>query len=653
MVRELFQFRFRRLSLTLSLALCFFPFGVSSALSSGSDLTELSLEDLMNLEVYSVAKKPQKMFSTAAAIYVITPDDIRRSGATSIPEVLRMVPGISVQRVNSHAWDISARGFNNSVFANKMLVLIDGRAVYTPLFAGVFWDVQDVVLEDIERIEVIRGPGGALWGANAVNGVINIITKRAEDTQGTLISGGTGTEEKGFVTGRYGGKAKDWYYRTYAKYFERGEGYRASGTANDEWQNARAGFKTQNDAWTVQGDFYNGTVGQRTNIFSFNAPNAYIIDKPVPVLGGNILTKYQDEDWSLQAYWDVTQRDLHVLDEKRNTLDLEYNQKARILPSQELNWGLGYRLQMEDIKSTPMASIASNSRPDQIFSLFLQDEIRMMDERLKFILGGKVEHNIYTEVEAQPNVRLSYDINEKNVLWAAASRAVRTPSRLEEDGEIIGSFSAPSTFNETVGNHDLSSERLDAYELGYRNQPLNNMFVDLAVFYNHYKRIITYIPGQVLSQSGFTINTFEPVNGIEGNVGGVELSSDIEITDWWRIKDAYTFTKMDLITDTDIVDLGLEAVLEDAVPRHSFYMRSSFNLPHQFEFDVALRYSDSFTNGRVPALIQADLNLIKMIKEWEFAIVGQNLFRSHQRESILTTATQTRRGGYVKITRRF
>lgn len=653
MVPEFFQSRSLRFSLTLSLVLCFLPFGTSEALNARNDLTELSLEDLMNLEVYSAAKKPQKMFHAAAAIYVITPDDIRRSGATSIPEVLRMVPGISVQRVNSHAWDISARGFNNSVFANKMLVLIDGRAVYTPLFAGVFWDVQDVVMEDIERIEVIRGPGGAVWGANAVNGVINIITKRSQDTQGTLISAGTGTEEKGFGTARYGGKAGDWYYRSYAKYFERGEGYRPSGTANDEWQIARGGFRTDSDAWTVQGDFYQGTVGQRTNIFSFTAPNNYIIDKPVPVIGGNLLTKYQQEDWFLQAYWDTTQRDLHVLDEKRNTFDVEYNQKARVLSSHELNWGLGYRLQMEDIKNTPGAAIASKSRPDHIISLFLQDEISMMEERLRLVLGGKVEHNIYTDVEAQPSVRLSYDINEANMVWTAVSRAVRTPSRLEEDGEIIGSFSAPSTFNETVGNHDLASEKLYAYELGFRNQPLTNMFWDIALFYNHYDRLITFIPGPTQTVSGFTVNTFEPVNGLKGDVAGVELAAEIQVTDWWRIKDSYAFTKMDLRTDDDIVDLGLESILEEAVPRHSFYMRSSFDLPQQFEFDVALRYSDSFTNGRVPALIQADLSLIKTIRDWELAIVGQNLFRSHQKESILTTATQTRRGGYIKITRRF
>lgn len=653
MVPEFFHSRSIRMSLTLLLALCFLPFGNSDALNARNDLTELSLEDLMNLEVYSAAKKPQKMFHTAAAIYVITPDDIRRSGATSIPEVLRMVPGISVQRVNSHAWDISARGFNNSVFANKMLVLIDGRAVYTPLFAGVFWDVQDVVMEDIERIEVIRGPGGAVWGANAVNGVINIITKRSQDTQGTLISAGTGTEEKGFGTARYGGKAGDWYYRSYAKYFERGEGYRPSGTANDVWQIARGGFRTDSDAWTVQGDFYQGTVGQRTNIFSFTAPNNYIIDKPVPVIGGNLLTKYQQEDWFLQAYWDTTQRDLHVLDEKRNTFDVEYNQKARVLSSHELNWGLGYRLQMEDIKNTPGAAIASKSRPDHIISLFLQDEISMMEERLRLVLGGKVEHNIYTDVEAQPSVRLSYDINEANMVWTAVSRAVRTPSRLEEDGEIIGSFSAPSTFNETVGNHDLASEKLYAYELGFRNQPLTNMFWDIAFFYNHYDRLITFIPGPTQTVSGFTVNTFEPVNGLKGDVAGVELAAEIQVTDWWRIKDSYAFTKMDLRTDDDIVDLGLESVLEEAVPRHSFYMRSSFDLPQQFEFDAALRYSDSFTNGRVPALIQADLSLIKTIRDWELAIVGQNLFRSHQKESILTTATQTRRGGYIKITRRF
>lgn len=631
-----------------------FPNISFSAGALQNDLTQLSLEDLMNLEVYSATKKPQKMFGTAAAIYVITPEDIRRSGATNIPELLRMVPGVSVHKVNSHAWDISARGFNNSIFANKMLVLIDGRSVYTPLFAGVFWDVQDVVLEDIERIEVIRGPGGTLWGANAVNGVINVITKKAKDTQGTLVSVGGGSEERAFSTIRYGGHSQqDWDYRVYTKYFDRAGGYRSTGTANDEWEIARGGFKAEKEKLTLQGDFYDGAVGQRTNIFSYTAPHSYIIDKPVHVQGANLLSRYEEDDWSLQGYWDMTKRNLHTLGEQRNVFDLEYNRKMSILSNQELNWGLGYRLNMEDINNTNTASIDTPSEADQIFSFFVQDEAKFMEDKLALIFGSKVEHNIYTNLEVQPNARVSYDVNENNMVWAAASRAVRTPSRFEEDGRVIASFVSPSTFNETGRNRDLSSERLDAYEIGYRTQPISNVFIDLALFNNHYDRIITFIPGPTQSVNGLTVNTFPAVNGVSGDVHGAEVSSEIQMREWWKLKGAYTFTKMNLQTDTDITNIGLETALEQAVPRHAFYLRSSFDLPSQFELDTILRYSDSVFNNRVPDMIELDINLTKRIQEWEIALVGQNLLRSHHREAVLTTASQTERGGYLKVTRRF
>lgn len=646
--------QFARLYITLILSAISILCGpLEAGAQPNRDLTQISLEDLMNIEFYSAAKKPQKMFDAAAAVYVITPEDIRRSGATSVPELLRMVPGISVQRLNSHAWDISARGFNNSVFANKMLVLIDGRAVYTPLHGGVYWDVQDVVLEDIERIEVIRGPGGALWGANAVNGVINVITKKAQDTQGTLISAGGGSEETGFATLRHGGRSKDWYYRVYSKYFNRAGGYRPTGTANDEWEMERGGFRAEKDKLTIQGDIYEGQVGQRQVIFSLSPPGSVITDKPSFVQGHNLLARYQDEDWSLQGYWDRTDRDFQVLSEERNTLDVEYNHKVPLSSAQEFNWGLGYRLQFEDFSNTATASITSVGAADQIFSLFAQDEILLMEDRLKFLLGSKLEYNIFTKVEVQPNVRASYTINERNMVWTAASRAVRTPSRFEEDGKIVASFTAPSTFSQTVGNHDLASETLHAYELGYRTQPLNNLFVDLAVFHNRYDRLITFIPGQTTSEGGLTFLNYPTVNGLSGDVQGAELAGEIQVREWWKVKTSYTLTKMFLHTDDDIADVGLENTLEHAVPRHILYLRSSFDLPHNFELDAIVRCTDSYTNGRVPSNTDMDISLTKKIHSWEISLVGQNLFRSHRKESVLGTSTQIQRAGYAKVTRRF
>ncbi len=643
--------RFKLVARAVLFLMCW-PFSQVLAQVLPGDLTTLSMEALMNVEVMSASKKPERYFDAAAAMYVITPEDIRRSGVTNIPDALRMVPGVSVQKVNSHAWDISARGFNASVFANKMLVLIDGRAVYTPLYGGVFWDSQDVVLEDIERIEVIRGPGGTLWGANAVNGVINIITKKAKDTQGTLISTGGGNEERAFSTVRYGSKYKDWYYRAYAKYFDRDEGFRVTGTANDEWEMARGGFRAEKDQLNFQGDFYQGQLGQRTSLTSFTSPFTAIIDKPNYVQGANLLTQYEEDDWLIKGYWDMTDRDFQSFSERRNVIDTEYNRRIHATENQEMVWGAGYRLQLEDIRSTDTISFDSPAQLDQLFSVFAQDEIKMLEDKLRFIVGSKLEHNIYTTFEVEPNVRLSYDLTSKSMVWAAASRAVRTPARLEIDGAIT-SYSSTSGFTRTQGNSDLSSEKMLGYELGYRNQLRENILVDLAVYTNHYDDIITYTRGGTVTDRGQSVFLIPTVNGIDGDVHGIELSSDVKLQEWWKIKGSYTFSKMNLGTHTDISNLGLETALEESLPRHIAYFRSSFDLPQQFQLDSTIRYSDSITNGRVPSSTQLDLNLTKTLHQWEIAIVGQNLLRPHYRESVLSSSTQIDRSFLAKVTRRF
>jgi iron complex outermembrane receptor protein len=633
---------------------------VSAQAPPQNDLTQLSMEDLMNVQVYSASKKAERFFNTAAAITVITPEDIQRSGATSIPELLRMVPGLNVQQVNSHSWDISARGFNGSIFSNKLLVLIDGRAVYTPLYGGVFWDVQDVVLEDIERIEVIRGPGGTLWGANAVDGVINIITKKARDTQGGLISAGSGNENKVQTTLRYGLQAghkddgSDWFYRAYAKYLDEADGFSDTGTANDRWQMARTGFRAENSKLTFQGDFYQGFLGQQVTETNFNEPFSEVVDRDATVQGGNFMAKYEDEDFSLQSYWDITNRNLQAFEETRNAFDLDFTKHFQATDRQEITWGAGYRLNLEDDRNTSSVSITSPDQADQVFNTFLQDEIKIND-KLKLTVGSKLEHNIYTHFEVEPNVRLSYDLTDHSFLWAAASRAVRTPSRLEEDGEITGA-AGPTVpvFSMLEGNGNLASEKMRSYELGYRIEPRENILVDLSLYVDHYDDLITYTTGNIIMENGYAVAIYPAVNGLQGDVEGFELSSDIKLEEWWNLKAWYAFSKSGLSAYPGIADIGVRNFLENSFPRQNAYMRSSFDLPYAFELDCTLHYTDSFDHEQVPSNTELDINLTKTIRQWQISLVGQNLLRSHHYESLAGQGvTQVARSGYIKATYKF
>lgn len=616
----------------------------------------MSLEELMNIEVYSASKKSERLQDIAAAVTVITPDDIRRSGATTIPEVLRLVPGIRVQKTNSHAWDISIRGFNGSTYANKLLVLIDGRSVYTPLYAGVIWSLQDVVLEDVERIEVVRGPGGTMWGANAVNGIINILTKKPKDTQGTLLSFGAGTEERGFVTARYGGKTGDWFYRSYAKYANRDEGFKSDGTNVDDWSTAQTGFRTEKDKLNLQGDFYLLRGDQLSTLTSLTAPYTRTFKDSAEALGANLMSTYTDDDWFFKMYWDMTDIRTSPLTERRDQIELEYTRLVPLGANQDLNWGLGYRLQLEDVDNTFTNTINKSEATDHLFSFFIQDEIRAMQDKLKFIVGSKLEHNIYTGIEVQPNVRTLYHINETNQVWAAASRAVRTPSRLENDGTVIAQLSATPTFQRVLPNRDVESEDMSGFELGYRTEPNKNMMFDLALFANFYDELIALDYGRftVGSEGGFLVARIPTANAMKGEVHGVEFSTDVKITDWWKMKGYYSFIKQCLQMEKGFRDMGLPAALNEAVPAHSYYVRSSFDLPHGFELDATFRYTSRFYFGRVPSVAELDIHLGKKIKGWEVAFVGQNLIEAHHKETVLGgTQTQVERGYYLKLTRRF
>src|SRR5438034_11419109 len=406
------------------------------------DVTAMSMEDLMNLQVTSVSKRTQKVADAAAAIFVLTQEDIRRSGATSIPEALRLVPGLEVARIDQNKWAIGSRGFNGR-FDNKLLVLIDGRSVYTPLFSGVYWNVQDVMLEDVDRIEVIRGPGATLWGANAVDGVINIITKPAKATQSAVVTAGAGTEERASGSARYGGTIGKTAYRVYGKYFNWGPSvYPSDTSAHDGWDALRGGFRAD---WTpaganyltLQGDIYRSKYDETLTVASLSAPYSNTFPNDGKYSGGNILGRWnhtsEGSSMSLQMYYDnTTITDHSLFGDHQNILDIDFQDGFHAGNSQQFVWGLGYR----SIHDKNDASFTVSLQPNQVtlnqFSTFLQDEISLVDNRLQITLGSKFERNEFTGFEIEPNARLLWNLTPNQSVWTAVSRAVRTPALTEE-----------------------------------------------------------------------------------------------------------------------------------------------------------------------------------------------------------------------------
>lgn len=461
----------------------------SPAEPTRASLTELSLEELMSLEVTLAGRREQRLFDTATAIYVITREDLRRSGATSVPEALRMVPGVHVARVGSSKWAISARGFTDA-FSNKLLVLLDGRSIYSPLFAGVFWDSQDLVLEDVERIEVVRGPGATLWGANAVNGVINIVTRDTAETRGGLVSLTGGREERPIVSARYGGSlGSRASYRVYARHAERDSFVdAASKRAADQWDATRGGVRVDwdidaNDELMFQASAYSADIGQTIDLAR---PAPVFVETLVEVLaldGANALARWnhqfsEDSEAQLQLYYDHTMRE--DTGERRDTFDLELQHGAGV-GSHQLIWGLGYRISDDRIvpSADGLISFEPDSRTDQLFSAFLQDEMSFANDELRLTLGSKLEHNDYTGFSLQPNLRLLWMPSERHVLWTAVSRAVRTPSRGDHDLRFEAArFPGPQglTIVQTIlGDRSYGSESLSANELGYRTQPASGI----------------------------------------------------------------------------------------------------------------------------------------------------------------------------------
>lgn len=636
-----------------------------------ADITKLSLEELLAVEITSVSKKAEKASDAAAAVFVINQEDIKRSGATTLPEVLRMAPGLQVARIDANKWAVSSRGFNG-FSSNKLLVLMDGRTMYNPLFSGVLWDTQDTMLDDIERIEVIRGPGASLWGANAVNGVINVITKHSADTQGGLLTAGTGTEENGFGSLRYGAKVNDrTTYRVYGKDFSRSDLEYADGSkANDDWHQARGGFRLDSVAapdspysFTVQGDGFNGYSDATTNIPDATSPTLSTnIINPSNVRGANLLTRLtrkekDNSEMSLQAYYDRERNNDLVLGDDRGTADIEFQHRFQSTTKQELTWGLGYRYSHNTLENSQTISFAPASRSDQLFSAFLQDEITLVEDLFRLTLGSKFEHNDYTGYEVQPSGRLLFTPHKHHTFWGAVSQAVRTPSQADRDVRI-SSYLVPTNFliaaghpypfapNELAeitisGNEEFKSEKLTAYEIGYRTQVHERLAFDAAAFFNDYSRLRT-IPLEGGSIITPTTNPaylyqldYKDGNTMEGNTYGFELVADAKPLDWWRLQLAYTFLRMDLQETGQGLYAGEDA--EGESPRNQVSLRSMMDLSPTITLDTWLRYVDNLPTYGIPSYFALDARIgWQVTPRFELSLVGRNLLDNAQdRKSVV------------------
>ena len=611
-----------------------------------SELKKLSLDELEAIEVTSVSKRPETLSGAPSSIQVITGDDIRRAGATSLPEALRLASNLHVAQVDSHGWAITARGFNNTI-ANKLLVLIDGREVYTPLDAGVFWDVQDTLLEDIERIEVISGPGATLWGDNAVNGVINIITKSAKNTQGGLVAGGGGSELRGAGSMRYGGHlGADVQVRAYGKYFGRdSSALPVGGRATDDWHMGQGGFRLDWDVspvnhFTVQSDVYDGRIAQPgTN--------------DIAVSGGNLLGRWshtlsEDSDLSLQLYYDRTHRNIpRTFVEDLGTYDANFQHHFRMAAGHDVVWGLGYRASNDDEGNTAVLAFLPAHLSRRWLSGFVQDEVPLGTDRLRLTLGTKIEHNNYTGVEVQPSGRLAWTLAKRQTLWGSISRAVRTPSRIDRDFFVPVAPGSASFF--VAGGPDFISEVVRAYELGYRSEPRERLSLTVATFYNAYDHIRSL--EQLAPPARFPL-VFE--NGQTGNAYGAEFTAEYRVSDWWRLRSGYTALRLHIRPEPGSTDMSFGRT-EAHDPSQYGTLRQSLDLPGHFQCDLGFRYVGQIANQTVPAYAELDGRLAwQATPALEWSIGGQNLLHAHHAEfGPPATRKEARRGIYGKLAWRF
>ena len=634
-------------------------------------LKKLTLEQLGNVEVTSVSKEPESVWNTPAAISVLTNEDIRRSGVTTILDALRLVPGVDISRNDAIGYSVGIRGFE-TVFSKGLLIMIDGRSLYNTLFGGVYQDLPDYPLEDIDRIEVIRGPGATVWGANAVNGVINIITKSSKDTQGGLVSVGGGSVDQFRNTVRYGGKHGKMTYRVYEESFSIGPEFHSQPrTVNnyDDWWTARGGFRTDweagsRDTLTFQGDIFSSREGEQTSIAVFNPPSEIFPIFRDRVSGGNLLLHWKHtlsttSDIALQTYVDRVDRDRPQFGEKRDNFDIDVVYHRATSVWNDLLLGGGFRVNPDKISTHNPGSVdfLPAIRRDKLYTGFIQDEIKFVPDKLSLTVGIKLEHNAFSGFEFQPTGRLLYRPRPHQSYWVAVTRAVQTPSRLDEDVNIAAFAAAnPPTFIRLIGRKAYDSEPAVDYEAGYRQLITSHFYFDVAAFHNSFHGL------ESIGDPALAIETSPApthaaldlffLNGVAGNTDGAEFSPNWQVRSWMQLSGSYSYLTMNFVSTAGPFGASVAHNFTHAGPHHRVVFTPRIDLPGKFEIDPTYRYEGAIapdSNNPVRAYQTFDFRVGRSLgSRLDFSVIGQNLLQPHHVEG--SSQLGIRRGVYAKLT---
>jgi iron complex outermembrane recepter protein len=634
-----------------------------------SDVADLDIEELGRIRITSVSRRPEPASRATAAVFVITREDIRRSGASSLPEALRLAPGLQVARVTARDWSITARGFAEQS-PNKLLVLVDGRAIYSPLFAGTFWDVQDVVMEDVDRIEVILGPGATLWGSNAVNGVINVITRSAADTRSRLLAVHAGTAEHLNASVRYGtalGAAGA--LRVYGSFLDRAPSHLAGGElGEDDWQQGQGGFRADLDAGsrdrlTFQGDLYAGSGGQDVRGAVLGPPFTRVVDDELDTHGGNLLARWsrnlgEASDVQVQAYYD---RSIRKLPSSYGRIavdiaDIDMQYRLPLSRRHDFVWGLGYRINSDTVSGTFPTALVPGARTTHLVTGFAQDEIELAPERWYLTLGAKVEHNDLSGLELQPNVRVLWLPAAGHTVWSAVSRAVRIPSRLDADVRFVTQVlpTSPLTIVRVDGNEDFESEELVSLEGGYRVMVHPTLSADLSLYYGWYDRIRSITPLAPFVDDGVVVQPLRVDNDARGHAYGGTVAATWQPRRALRLQGSYTLLKMAIQPTDDAPPGSFPNVNPGYDPEHQAALRSSLNLPRGLEVDLALRYVGVLPQPRIPGYAEADARL-----GWNarpgltLSLVGSDLLHDQHPEFWSQPQREIQRRGELQLEWRF
>jgi iron complex outermembrane receptor protein len=609
-------------------------------------LKKLSMEELMNLEVTSISMRPEKLTEVASAVQVITGEDIHRSGVTRLPEALRLAANLQMAQANSHDWAITARGFNGlpsagGILANKLLVMVDGRSVYNPLFGGVYWDVQNVLLEDVDRVEVVSGPGGTLWGANAVNGVINVVTKSAKETQGLYASNASGSLLQNASQARYGFKVDSTiFFRVYGQRFDQRSTTSQNGRdGKDAWSMTQGGFRmdyypSKANTLTLQGDFYGGNENDSVTHANTN--------------GQNVLARFthhfsDQSNLIIRAYFDRTWRKTPYSSQpffyELNTYDFDIQHRFSIGSKHSILWGGAYRQQKDKTASSffpPRTAPSFNpvNRDMPLYSGFVQDEIIIVPDQIKLTIGSKFLNNVFSGFEIQPSARMAWTPNKRNTVWTAVSRAVRIPTRFDSDI--------------TVTAKKFGSEKITAYEVGYRVRPVDQLSLSFATFYNQYHDL------RSLDSASSPSPPIILANSQRAESWGFEFSGNFQAMDWWRLRGGVTYFDKN-ISPTSSKVLPVSSSFEGVDPKNVFMFQSVMDLPNNLQLDLVGRYAGILPSvaaniPTVPAYFTFGARLAWQIKSFEISLVGQNLWENQHTEVGLSKIP---RSIYGKITCRF